>query len=289
MHIAQWKPARASVTDCGICPMSHGCRRAFTLLELLVVIAIIAVVVAVMLPAMGGARRSGMAAACAARQRELGRAFTMYASDYDDRALPLAYTSFEIIGDGPPIYWWGTNEHGVVDHERGFVWPYLRSLLAPGSVYECPEQPWGSYRPQGAAQSVTSTYGYNGYYLTPEHTPGFSFQIGHRPWRALTTIQEPSRVFIFADALIDLGGAQPRNSALLDPPMLYDGAGWSINESPTTAFRHSGRTQAVHADGHVAAYRFQPDWLVSTAHKIGSVGVENGPHYVPDWRTWSMP
>lgn len=259
---------------------------AFSLLELLVVIAIIAVVLAIMLPGLSGARRSGMAAACSARLRELGRAFLMYANDHDDRAMPLAYSDFEIIGTGPSVYWWGTNEIGVVDHERGFTWPYLQTVPAPSSVYECPEQPWGSYRPQGAAQSVTSTYGYNGYYLSPAQTPGYSFQIGHRPWLTTSKVRDPARVFAFADAMIDLGGGQPRNAALLDPPMLFDGAGWTVNESPTTSFRHAGRSQIVHVDGHVEAYRTRETWLTSPRFNIGSVGQENGPHYVPDWPDW---
>ncbi|MBX3393818.1 MAG: type II secretion system protein [Phycisphaerae bacterium] len=261
-------------------------RRGFTLLELLVVIGILAVVVSILLPALSSARRSGMRAACGARLRELGRALVMYANDHDDRAIPLAYTDMAVIGSGPAVYWWGTNESGAVDHERGFTWPYLQTIPSPSSVFECPEQPWGSYRPQGAAQAITSTYGYNGYYLSPSQTPGFSFQIGHREWKTLSRVREASQVFVFADAMIDLGGALPRNSALLDPPMLFDGAGWTLNESPTTSFRHADRAQAVHADGHVEAYRSRPAWLTSSRWRIGSVGVENGPHYVPDWRDW---
>lgn len=263
--------------------------RAFTLLELLVVISIIALLISLLLPALSRARRSGMAAACAARLREGGRAIAMYSNDYDDRAMPLAYTEFEIIGAGPPVYWWGTNESGIVDHEKGFVWPYLQTVPAPGSVFECPEQPWGSYRPQGAAQSITSTYGYNGYYLTPSQTPGFSFQIGHRPWQVLSRVKDPARVFAFADAMIDLGGTLPRNCALLDPPQLFDGSGWSANESPTSSFRHSGKTQAACVDGHVESHRFKAEWLTSERLHIGSVGNENGPYYVPDWQTWTPP
>ncbi len=262
-------------------------RTAFTLLELLVVIAVIALMISILLPALSRSRRSGMAVACAAKLRESARALMMYANDHDDRAMPLAYTDFEIIGAGPPVYWWGTNESGLVDHERGFVWPYLQTAPSPSGVFECPEQPWGSYRPQGAARSITSTYAYNGYYLSPSQTPGFSYQIGHRPWQSLARVKDPARVFAFADAMIDLGGTQPRNSALLDPPMLFDGSGWVENESPTTSFRHVNRAQAASVDGHVESYRAESGWIISEQFSIGSVGRGNAPHYVPDWETWT--
>ncbi len=261
-------------------------KRAFTLLELLIAIAILAILVAILLPALVAARREGRAAACGARLRELGHALHMYANDYEGRCLPLAYWSFEVIGTGPAIYWWGSNETGAIDHEKGFAWPYLQSPLSAGSVFECPEQPWGSYRPQGAAQSVTSTYGYNGYYLSPRHTPGWGFSIGHRPWLSLSQVKDAARAFAFADTAIDLGGSLPFNNALLDPPMLFLAGGWSPNANPTTSFRHRGRTQSVHVDGHVERYAAEPGCLKSPHFMIGSVRSDNAPHYVPDWREW---
>ena len=260
---------------------------AFSLLELLIVVAIIAALIGIVLPALGSARREGRGAACGARLRELGRGFVMYANDYDGRAMPLSYWSFEIIGAGPSIFWWGTNESGRVNHERGFLWPYLQSELGGRTVFECPEQPWGSYQPQGAARQVTSTYGYNGYYLSPEHTPGWGFQIAHRPWQSLSSVKDPARVFAFADAAIDLGRDQPRNTALLDPPLLFDGRRWYRNSNPTTSFRHRGRAQSVHVDGHVSRYTSRAEWLTSKRFTIGAVGSGNEPHYVPDAREWS--
>lgn len=261
---------------------------AFTLLELLAVIAVIAILISILLPSLASARRESMAVACGTKLRELGATLQMYANDHEGRLMPAAYWSFSAIGTGPVVYWWGTNETSLVDHERGFVWPYLQSRLEQSGVYECPEQPWGSYLPQGAARSVTSTYGYNGYYLSPEHTPGWGFQIANRRWQSVSTVRDPSRVFAFGDAAIDLGAARPHNNALLDPPQLYGaGRSWSANPNPTTRFRHRGRAQFVHVDGHVAGYRSQTDWLTSERFEIGAVGLENGPHYVPDWRDWT--
>lgn len=261
-------------------------RRAFSLIEMLVVTAVIAALTALLLPALDGARRQAREVACAARLAQLARAFHMYAADYLGRAMPLAYTRPDIIGDAPPIYWWGRDTPDGVDHSAGFVWPYLQSDLRRAGVYECPAQPWGTYRPQGQARAVTSTYGYNGYYLSPPHASGWSHTIGRRPWQNVDMLADPARLFVFADTIIDLGDALPYNNALLDPPYLFSGRYWARNSSPTTAFRHAERTIAACADGHVQAFRPSEAGRQLSRFMTGSAGSDNDPHYVPDWREW---
>lgn len=271
-------------------------RRGFTFIELLVVIAIMAVLLSILLPALLSARGRARQVVCGCNLRQLGHAFQMYAGEHAGRAMPLAYTDPVVVGPGPPIYWWGTSDSEGIDHTTGFVWPYLRSDLRAQSVYECPAQPWGSYNPQGATQKdVTSTYGYNGYFLCPPHTPGWSYQIGHRPWQVVDTLRDPARLFVFGDTMLAWSGGL-QNNALIDPPRLYQRPLWRLNASPTTCFRHRDHTQMVHADGHVEPHepgdnpsppsanpRLRALW---NEHRIGSVGKYNNPHYVPDWREW---
>jgi prepilin-type N-terminal cleavage/methylation domain-containing protein/prepilin-type processing-associated H-X9-DG protein len=259
--------------------MKHA--RGFSLIELLVSIAIIALLLAILLPSLGSGRSEARRAVCASNLHQLGHAFHMYATDYQGLAMPAAYSD-----QWPAVYWWGTNDSTRVDHTKGLTWPYLRSELRVAGVYECPAQPWGSYQPQGAAKAVTSTYGYNGYYLCPPYTPGWSWQIGHRPWQNLDTLGDPQRVFVFGDTMIDWGGTL-KNSVLLDPPFLYSRGGhWLSNSSPTTSFRHEGRTNVIHADGHVGWPDSGGAPLASPELQIGSVGRANDPHYVPDWQQW---
>ena len=300
---------------------------AFTLIELLVVLAIVAVLVSILLPSLAAARSSARTVACLSNQRQLITAWSMYANDYRERVMPLAYWDEPDIGTGPQVFWWGTHGSATtqVEHERGFIAPYINAALTQRSVFECPSQAWGTYRAQGPGRQPTSTYGYNGYYLSPSKTPGWGSAIGHRPWRRIGELRQPEQVVVFADAL--LGGDPSRNSALLDPPLLFVGGGeagnsggsgasanessgtsrgerlrasalWEVNQFPTTAFRHAsakgagshassiGAAAAVFADSSARPIAGKPEWLSQQDPAIGSIEGEDSLIYVPDAEDW---
>lgn len=261
-------------------------RRGFTIIELLVVVGVVAVLMAILLPSLATGRDRARGVQCLSNLRQLGLAQTMYAGDFKGRVIPAAYTSARIVGDGPPIYWWGGLDESGVDHTRGFVWPYLQSELRAGGLFECPNQPWGSYEPQGQENAVTSTYGYNGYYLSPAYTPGWAAQIGGRPWQTLERIAGASTVISFADALLVWDGQYVSNNVLIDPPRIYAGNHrWETNPHPTQSFRHAGASSSVFVDGHAAALRARVP-LAWPEIGVGALTADDDPFYVPDWRNW---
>ncbi len=71
-------------------PQRPGGRAAFTLIELLVVIAIIAILAAILFPVFAKAREKARQIVCVSNLRQMGNAFTMYISDYDE-TYPMTY------------------------------------------------------------------------------------------------------------------------------------------------------------------------------------------------------
>lgn len=68
-------------------------RKAFTLIELLVVISIIALLIAILLPALGAARRSAKLTQCASGMQQVGVGANAYAAD-NDGELPKTVSAF---------------------------------------------------------------------------------------------------------------------------------------------------------------------------------------------------
>jgi prepilin-type N-terminal cleavage/methylation domain-containing protein/prepilin-type processing-associated H-X9-DG protein len=107
-------------------------RRGFTLIELLVVIAIIAILAAILFPVFARAREKARQAACQSNLKQIGLAFAMYTSDYDERwptGNPLP------TGDANALY----VNYGWPGWVENALWPYVRNA----QLFKCPSgQGW---------------------------------------------------------------------------------------------------------------------------------------------------
>ncbi len=114
----------------------------FTLIELLVVIAIIAILAAILFPVFSRARQRGLQTTCLNNLKQLGMAFSQYATDWDE-TLPTA-APFQPTFNAPtgpePSDWVRMRVKNVpflIDVQKGSLFPYVRNE----KVYKCPMYP----------------------------------------------------------------------------------------------------------------------------------------------------
>jgi prepilin-type N-terminal cleavage/methylation domain-containing protein len=133
--------------------ISPGGRKGFTLIELLVVIAIIAIIAALLLPALGRAKYSGMRASCINNIRQQYLSQIMYADDANGK--------FPYHDDLSPDYHrtTTTGKRSIVDALRGTYVKNTRILVCPITANTV-GRTWLNYADPGSfADSTTRDYG----------------------------------------------------------------------------------------------------------------------------------
>ncbi len=145
-------------------------RTGFTLIELLVVIAIIAVLMAVLLPALGGARKLARRTVCMANVRRLAVSIRLYADNNDGKLPPdRLRKATEYMDVGPykrymPRWIWFLNEgmgYVINPHKYETEEAFNLALEMDNDYYMCPSLKNYTY-----ARSIRNgAYGYNFQYL----------------------------------------------------------------------------------------------------------------------------
>ena len=244
----------------------------FTLVELLVVLVVISLLSMIIAPSMGKARGIANNITCSNNLRHLGTGMCLYHSLNRDEFWPC--TLYDTPESGVTTYFWGSDTDPVDTSSS----PFLKTSNSPLSVLWCPEQPWGTYVPQGGVSEPTTNYGYNAWCLDPP--AWWRTNAAGTPMRRKKRhdINNPGELFVFADSAMywSPGGVGiMQNSTHLEPVT----GTWA--QTPTTHFRHSGRANAVTVEGSVGSYGPE-GWVFEGQYKdvkLGFVGTENRPHY----------
>ena len=209
-------------------------RRAFTLIELLVVIAIIAILAAILFPVFAQAREKARQTACLSNCRQIGMAFTMYATDYDS-FLPL--TTFPVASNS----WTDQTQ------------PYIKNR----QIYRCPSDDstnWSQPLPSETEVRRSS------YFLN-------AWMAGTQPYGNTAALTSPASVIYVAESVKNVtrdhfhpfywGNPAEQTSAFMQN-LTWNSA---LQETKELALRrHQEGMNVVFIDGHVRWGKWTQFW-----------------------------
>lgn len=192
-------------------------RKSFTLVECLVVIAIIALLASILLPSLQKAKEKGVSMKCTSNLRQYGLAFRMYATDYNDWAVPAIVTG---------SYWWTC------------VWDKEKYITNP-KVFICPASEKVCYVYSGYPQ-----YGTNYKYNSRFGSMGFCDQL------QISKFKYPGRTTVLIDGNVDAANYYRYDLNATSPitdncDLFYTVALTQLNS------RHSKGVNVLFIDGHV--------------------------------------
>jgi prepilin-type N-terminal cleavage/methylation domain-containing protein/prepilin-type processing-associated H-X9-DG protein len=272
------------------------CRRGFTLVELLVVIAIIALLMAILMPALGRAKKQAMSVVCQSRLDSWGTATQLFAHDNDGKFMKSATN---VTGNAEDYWLVGLLRYigGEYDEQNEtrklFLCPAAarclnppESNLRPGTTFSA----WGPFHHYLPGEgiwgqvSTTGSFGINDWCADPPGDTYWGFSSKYA-WRTIA-MKQAGTVPVFADCLYCEGFVLHQN----DPPPfpdVYDS--WASDGIQMFCIdRHNAGVNVVFADWSVRKVGVKELWKLKWHKKFDINGpwTTAGGVTPSDWPEW---
>jgi len=219
-------------------------KTAFSLIELLVVISSISLLMAVMIPALGRAKKQGKAACCLSNLRQMAIAADIYTQS-EDGYFPLAFApikmdpqtakTVEACWDFTIEKIW-TAAEPVTDLKPGILWQHE----SVNKIHQCP-----AFK----GRSNTSDDPYTGYNYNTSYI-GYDERSNPPTSAKAAQLRSPQNTALFGDGEVVLQNVRGANKFMRAPWANPRDESFSGRYAGTQGFRHLEKTNVAFADLH---------------------------------------